>query len=92
LWERDIDFTVYTVGPKFILSEKHLRTFAPRGREGFPELIFDSQNQRLTYNTKHGYETYDLIEGAISPCGEVPRNGALVPEDFGFKDTSNVIK
>lgn len=90
VWEKDIDFTVYTFGPKSILSQKHLRTFAPRGRRGFPELVFDSQNQHLTYNTKLGCETYNLLEGTISPCKELPKGAALVPRDFGFKDTSEV--
>jgi len=29
---------------------------------------FDSANQRITYLTTHGYETYDLVRDAVSPA------------------------
>jgi len=89
-WEKDIDFVVYVLSSETILSEKHLRTLAARGRLGFPELRFDSQNQHLTYNTRHGYETYGLLDGAVLPSGEPPERSALVPKDFGFRDTADV--
>jgi len=88
--EKDIDFVVYVFSPETILTEKHLRTFAARGRLGFPELIFDSENQHLTYNTRHGYETYGLMDGTVLPSGEPAKNNALVPRDFAFEDTEVV--
>ncbi len=87
-WEKDVGFDIYVITPD-TLSVKRLTAFAPAGRHGFPELMFDSANQHLTYRTRHGYEIYSLLDDTIFSGRQPSECLALVPRDFGHSDTSD---
>jgi hypothetical protein len=88
-WEKDVGFDIYVITPD-TLSVKRLTAFAPAGRHGFPELMFDSASRHLTYRTRHGYESYSLLDDTIIPGRQPSVCPALAPRDFGHSDTSDI--
>jgi hypothetical protein len=83
-WDSDKFLKLYVFNNREIVRQRELIAYAPRHHnDTIVDFRFDASNQRLTYLTTHGYETYDLLRDTVSPSGVPPGKPALTIEDYG---------
>lgn len=69
--DREVKLEVYVFDVNVVVRERVITTFLPEGHNrGFPDYRLDPQNWRLTYKTREGYKTYNVLEGIDEPVAD----------------------
>lgn len=77
--DKDVYLKIYLFDPKTVIRQKELIVFVPRHyNDGYPDFRFDPLYHHITYKTRNGYETYNLLEDTIVPS-EAPSSIPALP-------------